>query len=205
VWGPISSGTNQGLYAQIIPVVMNASAQRSSGETVSMTRTAEVALIPVFQFGVFSDSDLFFGRAPDLGFAGRVHTNGDLYLGAADTYNLVFGDKLTAWGNVIRAVMQNGVPSPGNNNGGTVMIPTSSGGCASQMTDVPNARANSTCVDIASTTLGATNGSVAAMAPNKIWRRGRTSPGVRCIAFCWMGTGCPAAIRRVATAPVQRD
>ena len=160
VWGPISSGTNQGLYAQIIPVVMNASAQRSSGETVSMTRTAEVALIPVFQFGVFSDSDLFFGRAPDLGFAGRVHTNGDLYLGAADTYNLVFGDKLTAWGNVIRAVMQNGVPSPGNNNGGTVMIPTSSGGCASQMTDVPNARANSTCVDIASTTLGATNGSV---------------------------------------------
>lgn len=46
VWGPVSSGTNQGLYAQIIPVIMNASVQRTGGETVSMTRTAEVALIP---------------------------------------------------------------------------------------------------------------------------------------------------------------
>jgi hypothetical protein len=160
VWGPISSGTNQGFYAQIIPVTMNASAQRGGGETVSMTRTAEVALISVFQFGVFSDSDLFFGRAPNLGFAGRVHTNGDLYLGAADTYNLVLGDKLTAWGNVIRAVTQNNVPSPGNNNGGTLMIATGSGGCAAQMVDVPNARPNSTCVYIATTTLGATDGSV---------------------------------------------
>ena len=85
VWGPIQSGPDAGLYAQIIPVTMNATAQRGGGETVSMTRTAEVALIPVFQFGVFSDSDLFFGRSPDLGFAGRVHTNGDLYLGVADS------------------------------------------------------------------------------------------------------------------------
>ena len=160
VWGPISAGPNQGLYAQIIPVTMNASAQRLSGETVSMTRTAEVALIPVFQFGVFSDSDLFFGRSPDLGFAGRVHTNGDLYLGVADGYNLVFGDKLTAWGNVIRQVMDNNVPSSGNNDGGTVMIPTGNGGCAAQMANVGGASPSSTCVDIASTLLGATNGSV---------------------------------------------
>lgn len=160
VWGPVSSGPSQGLYAQIIPVTMNASAQRLSGETVSMTRTAEVALIPVFQFGVFSNSDLFFGRAPDLGFAGRVHTNGDLYLGAADNNNLVFGDKLTVWGNVIRAVMDNNVPTPGNNNSGTVLIPTASGGCAAQMANVSAARAGVTCVDIATTDLGATQGSV---------------------------------------------
>jgi Tfp pilus assembly protein PilX len=160
VWGPISAGPDQGLYAQIIPVTMNASAQRLSGETVSMTRTAEVALIPVFQFGVFSDSDLFFGRSPDLGFAGRVHTNGDLYLGVADCCNLVFGDKLSAWGNVIRQVMDNNVTSSGNNDGGTVMIPTASGGCATQMTNVSGASPSSTCVNIASTTLGATNGSV---------------------------------------------
>ena len=160
VWGPISAGPDQGLYAQIIPVTMNASAQRISGETVSMTRTAEVALIPVFQFGVFSDSDLFFGRSPDLGFAGRVHTNGDLYLGVADYCNLVFGDKLSAWGNVIRQVMDNNVTSSGNNDGGTVMIPTASGGCATQMTNVGGASPSATCVDIATTSLGATNGSV---------------------------------------------
>jgi len=149
------------LYAQIIPVTLNASALRlGNSETVSMTRTAEVALIPVFQFGVFCDGDCFFGRSPNLGFAGRVHTNGDLYLGVADGYNLVFGDKIAAFGNVIRQQMDNGVASAGNNNGGTVMIPTTSNGCSVQMANVANANPSATCVDISTTALGATNGSV---------------------------------------------
>ncbi len=165
VWGPIQSGPDAGLYAQIIPVTMNVTAQRILGntETVSMTRTAEVALIPVFQFGVFSDSDLFFGRSPNLGFAGRVHTNGDLYLGVADGYNLVFGDKISAFGNVIREQMDNGVASVGNDNGGTVMIPTQSGGCNAQLANLAAAAPSPTCVDISTANggvLGATNGSV---------------------------------------------
>jgi Tfp pilus assembly protein PilX len=161
VWGPIQSGPDAGLYAQIIPVTLNASALRlGNSETVSMTRTAEVALIPVFQFGVFCDGDCFFGRSPNLGFAGRVHTNGDLYLGVADGYNLVFGDKIAAFGNVIRQQMDNGVASAGNNNGGTVMIPTTSNGCSVQMANVANANPSATCVDISTTALGATNGSV---------------------------------------------
>ncbi len=167
VWGPIQSGPDAGLYAQIIPVTMNVTAQRIVGnaETVSMTRTAEVALIPVFQFGVFSESDLFFGRSPNLGFAGRVHTNGDLYLGVADGYNLVFGDKISAFGNVIREQMDNGVASAGNNNGGTVMIPTQSNGCSAQLGNLAAAAPSPTCLDISaagSPSLGATNGSVSA-------------------------------------------
>jgi Tfp pilus assembly protein PilX len=164
VWGPIQSGPDAGLYAQIIPVTMNVTAQRILGntETVSMTRTAEVALIPVFQFGVFCDGDCFFGRSPNLGFAGRVHTNGDLYLGVADGYNLVFGDKISAFGNVIREQMDNGVASAGNDNGGTVMIPTTSNGCSAQMANVAAANPSATCVDISTTALGATNGSVTA-------------------------------------------
>ncbi len=160
VWGPIQSGPDAGLYAQIIPVTLNASAQRFNGETVSMTRTAEVALIPVFQFGVFCDGDCFFGRSPNLGFAGRVHTNGDLYLGVADGANLVFGDKIAAFGNVIRQQMDNGVASAGNNNSGTVMIPTTSGGCSVQMANVAAANPSATCVDISTTALGAVDGSV---------------------------------------------
>jgi Tfp pilus assembly protein PilX len=165
VWGPIQSGPDAGLYAQIIPVAMNVTAQRILGnsETVSMSRTAEVALIPVFQFGVFSDSDLFFGRSPNLGFAGRVHTNGDLYLGVADGDNLVFGDKISAFGNVIREQMDNGVVSAGNDNGGTVMIPTQSGGCNAQLTNLGTATPSPTCVDISTAgggVLGANNGSV---------------------------------------------
>jgi Tfp pilus assembly protein PilX len=159
-WGQIQSGPNAGLYAQLIPITMNVVAQRGTGETVSMTRTAEVALIPVFQFGVFSDSDLFFGRSPNLGFAGRVHTNGDLYLGVADGYNLVFGDKISAFGNVIRQQMDNGVVASGNDDGGTVMIPTQASGCAAEMANVAGATASATCVDIALTALGASLGSV---------------------------------------------
>ena len=34
------------------------------GDEVNMSRTVEVALIPVFQFGVFSDSDLGFFEQP---------------------------------------------------------------------------------------------------------------------------------------------
>src|SRR5579863_3626690 len=159
VWGPISAGADQGLYAQIIPIVMNAEAQRPTGETVSMTRTAEVALIPVFQFGVFSDSDLFFGRSPNLGFAGRVHTNGDLYLGVANGYNLVFGDKLSAFGNVIREQMDNGVVAGGGTDDGTVLVPNTSNGCATQMANVGSATASSTCINLA-TAFGSTVGSV---------------------------------------------
>ena len=165
VWGPIQAGPDAGLYAQIIPVTLNTEAQRLTGETVSMTRTAEVALIPVFQFGVFSDSDLFFGRSPNLGFAGRVHTNGDLYLGVANCCNLVFGDKISAFGNVIRQQMDNGVVGAGNDDSGTVLIPTQNNGCNAQLLNVGTAAATPTCVDISagwgtSPGLGASNGSV---------------------------------------------
>lgn len=161
VWGPIQSGPDAGLYAQIIPITMNVEAQRADGqETVSMTRTAEVALIPVFQFGVFCDGDCFFGQSPNLAFAGRVHTNGDLYLGVANGYNLVFGDKISAFGNIIREQMDNGVVVGGGMDDGTVLIPTTSGGCATQLANISSATASATCVNIAGTALGGTLGSV---------------------------------------------
>ncbi len=163
-WGQISAGQDAGLYAQLIPIQLNVAAQRvndgaNTGQTVSLTRAAQVALIPVFQFGVFCNGDCFFGRSPNLGFAGRVHTNGDLYLGVADGYNLVFGDKISAFGNVIREQMDNGVASSGNDNGGTVMIPTTANGCAAELANVASATTSSTCKDI-SVYLGATDGSV---------------------------------------------
>jgi Tfp pilus assembly protein PilX len=169
VWGSIQSGPDTGLYAQIIPVGINVQAQRSTGEYVSMTRTAEVALIPVFQFGVFSDSDLFYGQSPNLGFAGRVHTNGDLYLGVANGSYLVFGDKMSAFGNVIRDVMDDGVAVGGGLDDGTVLVPNASNGCATQLAALQAGTAisaSSNCVNLANSTVGAvyglgpTNGSV---------------------------------------------
>jgi len=144
VWGQISAGSDAGLYAQIIPVNMSASAQRLTGETVSMTRTAEVALIPVFQFGVFSEKDVFFGSSPNLTFNGRIHTNKDIYLGVATGSTLVFGDKIAAYGNVIRNTMDNGLDATNgaNNDSGTVLIPNANQGCAA-------GTANATCKAIA--------------------------------------------------------
>ena len=134
-WGQIASGTYQGLFAQLLPVNLQVTATTSLaglgtvGDEVNMSRTIEVALIPVFQFGVFSNSDLGFFSSPNLNFAGRVHTNGDLYLGVATGSTLTFHDKLTAWGNVIRTVLPNGLAASAFNDSGTVLIPQSSGGC----------------------------------------------------------------------------
>ncbi len=129
-YGLISSGSNQGLYAQILPIDLSVIAQRPMGDQVHMLRTVEIALIPVFQFGVFSDSDLGFFSSPQLDFVGRVHTNGDLYLGVSSTATLTFHDKITAYGNVVRNQLPNGLsPSSSYNNDGPVKILTASGGC----------------------------------------------------------------------------
>ena len=134
-WGQIATGNYQGLYAQLLPVNLQVTASTSLagvgtvGDEVNMSRAVEVALIPVFQFGVFSDSDLGFFSSPNLNFAGRVHTNGDLYLGVANGFTLTFHDKLSAWGNVIRTVLPNGLAANAFNDSGTVLIPQSTGGC----------------------------------------------------------------------------
>jgi type II secretory pathway pseudopilin PulG len=130
-WGPITAGAYKDLYAQILQVDLLATAQRPLGDQVSMMRTVEVAMIPVFQFGVFSDSDLGFYSSPDLDFAGRVHTNGDLYLGVANGNTLTFHDKITAYGDVIRQQLPNGLDASSNNDGGTVNILTAAQGCDS--------------------------------------------------------------------------
>ncbi|HZQ68787.1 MAG TPA: hypothetical protein VFA68_09745 [Terriglobales bacterium] len=138
-YGPVKSGPNAGLYAQITPIDLAVTADRPWGEEVRMMRTVEVAQIPVFQFGVFSDSDLAFFNSPTLDFAGRVHTNGDLYLGVSTGATLTFHDKMTAFGNVVRMVLPNGLAVSGND--GNVFIPTASGGCD---TGTPACRAMST-------------------------------------------------------------
>jgi hypothetical protein len=122
----ISSGANQGLIAQIIPMTLSVTAQRPLGDQVRMIRTVEVALIPVFQFGVFSDGDLSYFPGPPFDFAGRVHTNGNLFL--ADGNSLTLHDKVSAAGTVIREQLANGYPTAVNYTG-AVYIPSSPNGC----------------------------------------------------------------------------
>jgi Tfp pilus assembly protein PilX len=134
-WGQISSGPNEGLWAQIIPVNMLATAALPGGQEVSMTRGAQVALIPVFQFGVFCEGDCGFFDSPNLTFAGRVHTNADLYLGVASGSTLTFNNKLEAYGNVVTEVLPNGLSASTYNDTGNVYIPTTVGGCSTPTTN----------------------------------------------------------------------
>ena len=63
--------------------------------------------IPVFQFGIYSDSDLSFFNGPSFDFGGRMHTNGNLWL-APNAGPLFMGDKVTVVGQVIRTNLENG-------------------------------------------------------------------------------------------------
>ncbi len=121
----ISQGPNAGLTAEIIPLTLNSAATRPAGANANMTRGVEVALIPVFQFGVFSDSDLSYFAGPPFTFQGRVHTNGNLFL-AANNGPLVLDAKVTAFRNIFRSPLANG-----NTSGytGDVYVPTATGGC----------------------------------------------------------------------------
>jgi Tfp pilus assembly protein PilX len=125
-WNTVSSGADAGLYAEIVPMTLNVSALRPEGAFVNMTRQVEIALIPVFQFGVFCGYDCSYFAGPDFGFAGRVHTNGNLFL--ADGADLVFSDKVAAFSQIITDRLENGW-STGSGYGGTIYVPKASGGC----------------------------------------------------------------------------
>ena len=62
-----------------------------------MRRTLQTVAIPVFQFGMFSETDLaFHAGAEAFSFGGRVHTNGNLFLAAANGGSLTIADRITA-------------------------------------------------------------------------------------------------------------
>jgi Tfp pilus assembly protein PilX len=139
--GTVVSGPFAGLSAQLLQVNLQATAQGVLGDEVQMSRTVEVAMIPVFQFGVFSDGDLAFFNNPTLTFNGRIHTNGDLYLGCVTGATCTFTNKLSAYGNVIRAVVPNGLGVGAIGDQGNVLIPGEPNGCSGlgECTTLPTA------------------------------------------------------------------
>jgi Tfp pilus assembly protein PilX len=126
-WNTISSGNNYGLKALIVPYTLTVNAtQPVSGASANITRTVEVALIPVFQFGIFADGDIDYFAGPAFTFKGRVHTNGSLYLASGST--LALFDKASAFNQIITDRLENNhLTSSGYT--GTIFIPNASGGC----------------------------------------------------------------------------
>src|SRR5271163_4619304 len=113
-----------GMQGLITPFTMTVAAQNSSsGAEVKLTRQVQVVAIPVFQFGIYSDSDLSFFNGPSFGFGGRTHTNGNLWL-TPNQGPTFLGDKVTVVGQVIRTNLENGfaVTGAGATYGGDVSI-----------------------------------------------------------------------------------
>jgi Tfp pilus assembly protein PilX len=127
-WNTVSSGDNQGLYAEIVPITLNVNATRPTGASVNITRNVEVALIPVFQFGVFCGFDCSYFPGPNFSFGGRVHTNGSLFLAVGNGTNLVFNDKISAYRQIVMDELEN-ENTTGTNYTGTVYVSTATGGC----------------------------------------------------------------------------
>lgn len=123
----ITAGPNAGLNALLVRLTSSVIAQAPGASQVRMVRNLEVALIPVFQFGMFSNTDLTFHNGKAMDFYGRVHTNGSLYLVPQAT--ATFHDRLSAFGEIIRQSMPTGGSSAGYQ--GNVAIPTQANGCPS--------------------------------------------------------------------------
>lgn len=103
-----------GMQGLITPLTLQVAAQDAAGGTeIKLQRQVQLVAIPVFQFGVFSDSDLSFFNGPSFDFGGRVHTNGNLWL-SPNTGPLFLADKVTVVGQVIRTNLENGYPGPGS-------------------------------------------------------------------------------------------
>ena len=119
----ITSGPYQGFRGIITPYDITVTARSRGGAEVRMRRTLQTVAIPVFQFGMFSETDLAFHAGETFGFGGRVHTNGNLFLANADGNTLTIADRVTAVRDVIRTHLPNGLSTTSGYQG-TVRIPT---------------------------------------------------------------------------------
>jgi hypothetical protein len=107
-----------GMNAIITPFTLSVTADQFGGGEVKLNRQLQLVSIPVFQFGVYSDTDLAFFNGPKFDFGGRTHTNGNLWL-APNSGPLFMGDKVTVVGQVIRTNLENGYPLGSTLNSGT--------------------------------------------------------------------------------------
>jgi hypothetical protein len=141
--GLITQGQYQGFQGLITDytITINAQTQNYSlttgtsgvagtnryGSEVRLRRSLQTVAIPVFQFGIFSQTDLSFFPGPSFNFGGVVATNGNLYLATGNT--LTLAAQTSAYGDVIRDQLSNGYNGSAyqGSYAGNVSITTSPG------------------------------------------------------------------------------
>jgi hypothetical protein len=97
---PISRVDPDGVTLSIQPYEISAE-QRNGTGFARVSQIVDVTLTPLFQFMIFYNDDLEIHPGPTMFLEGRVHTNGDMYLGANNTLK-VDTDYLRATGSFHR-------------------------------------------------------------------------------------------------------
>jgi hypothetical protein len=122
----IPSGPYEGLVGLITPYTMTVTARTPTRAEVRMQRSLQTVAVPVFQFGIFSETDLSFFAGPNFDFGGRIHTNGNLFLAEGDGNTLTLRDRVTAVGEIVRTNLNNNWITTNSYNG-TVRVVTTPG------------------------------------------------------------------------------
>jgi hypothetical protein len=118
----ITSGSSpyQGMTALETTYTLTVAARTLTGGDAKLVRTTQTVGIPLFQFGIFSQTDLSFFPGPNFNFGGRVASNGNIFLAsggpagalptATGTTQLWLANPVTAVGDIIRDCLSNGHP-----------------------------------------------------------------------------------------------
>jgi hypothetical protein len=118
----ITSGSSpyQGMTALETTYTLTVAASTLTGGNAKLVRTTQTVGIPLFQFGIFSQTDLSFFPGPNFNFGGRVASNGNIFLnsggpagaGPANTTSnqLWLANPVTAVGDILRDCLSNGHP-----------------------------------------------------------------------------------------------
>ncbi|MCM3871898.1 MAG: hypothetical protein ND895_14540 [Pyrinomonadaceae bacterium] len=99
----IPYGPFNGLIAGVTPYKLTITAESTMAQC-KLTRDMNNYLIPLFQFGMFSDRDIELHPGPAFVFNGRVHANGNIYVNG----NVKFLDKVTTASEFIYDKLRNG-------------------------------------------------------------------------------------------------
>lgn len=98
----IPNGPFAGLIANLSPYKLETTATSTRAQC-NLEREMNNYLIPLFQFGMFSDKDIELHPGPAFTFNGRVHANGNIYVNG----NVTFLSKVTTANEFIYDVLRN--------------------------------------------------------------------------------------------------
>lgn len=111
-------GQTQSIYTKVVQLYPGVS--QTSGIEIGIAksqlkRTIEVQRNPLFDYAIFYDDDLELLPGPSMTFEGKVHANGDIYVGVGSSKTLTIdSDYFRCTGEIYRERKNNGSTTGGN-------------------------------------------------------------------------------------------